>query len=203
MPIYLYLKTHRVTGLKYLGKTKMDPYKYKGSGTDWKNHLWVYGNDVVTEVIRECATSKELSKWGRYYSVIFDVVNSPEFLNRIPETGGGGEPSEEHKRKLSEALKGKNKGKKHSEEAKRKMSESSKGKNKGKKHSEEAKRKISEAKKGNKYFLGKKHSEETKRKISESEKKSKGKKTGQVPWNKGKRYTLGCTSTKSLESLWI
>jgi hypothetical protein len=61
--------------------------------------------------------------------------------------------SEETKKKLSEAHKGKT----HSEESKRKMSEV----NKGKTLSEEHKRKISEAKKGKTF------SEESKRKMSE------------------------------------
>ena len=60
--------------------------------------------------------------------------------------------SEEHKRKISDTLKGKT----HSEETKRKM--------RGIHLSEETKRKLSEAHKG------KHHSEETKRKISESNK---------------------------------
>ena len=80
--------------------------------------------------------------------------------------------SEETRRKISEA----NKGKIVSEETRRKLSEAQKGKP----HSEETKRKMSETKKGeSNHFFGKKHSEETKRKISEAGK-------GQVPWNKGK-----------------
>jgi hypothetical protein len=95
--------------------------------------------------------------------------------------------TEEHKRKLSKALKGK----KHSDKTKEKMSEVAKGKNtwsKGKKHSEKAKEKMSEAKIGrpspNKGKTrteetkrkmsvakkGKKHNEETKRKLSEANK---------------------------------
>lgn len=92
--------------------------------------------------------------------------------------------SEETKKKLSEALKGRkcgphsdetkkkiseaNKGKKRTSEQKKKMSEAHKGQiawNKGKKtrpHSEETRKKISEAHKGHS------HSEETKRKISEA-----------------------------------
>lgn len=64
--------------------------------------------------------------------------------------------SEEHKRKIAEAMKGNthNKGKKHSEEAKRKISESSKGKKRGP-HSEEQKRKMSESHKGNRSTKGK------------------------------------------------
>jgi len=32
MTIYLYKKTHNVTGLQYLGKTTRNPFTYKGSG---------------------------------------------------------------------------------------------------------------------------------------------------------------------------
>ena len=40
---YLYVKTHRITGLKYLGKTKQDPYKYRGSGVYWTSHIKKHG----------------------------------------------------------------------------------------------------------------------------------------------------------------
>jgi len=69
--------------------------------------------------------------------------------------------SEEHRRKLSEASKGRT----HSEETKRKQSEVKIGKNNpnyGKSHSKEHRRKISEAQKN------RTHSEETKIKISEA-----------------------------------
>ena len=39
MIIYLYLKQHNITGLKYFGKTEQNPYKYKGSGIYWLRHL--------------------------------------------------------------------------------------------------------------------------------------------------------------------
>jgi len=71
--------------------------------------------------------------------------------------------SEEHKRKIGEALKGR-KRPPFSEEWKRKMSET----RKGRKLSEEHKRKLSEYRKKNpvKFWLGKHHSEEIKEKIS-------------------------------------
>lgn len=38
--IYLYIKQHTVTGLKYFGKTiTKDPIKYNGSGTHWIRHI--------------------------------------------------------------------------------------------------------------------------------------------------------------------
>ena len=52
--ISIYVKTHNKTGLKYLGKTEQDPFKYSGSGRYWKKHLRVHGKDVTTEVIKEC-----------------------------------------------------------------------------------------------------------------------------------------------------
>ena len=37
--MYLYVKTHNKSGLKYLGKTIQNPFKYKGSGTYWLRHI--------------------------------------------------------------------------------------------------------------------------------------------------------------------
>lgn len=90
--------------------------------------------------------------------------------------------SEEVRRKLSEAHKGKH----HSEETRRKMSESHKGKvpanvfkkghpgyNKGKHLSEETKRKLSEILKGRPSPMrGKKHSVESRKKMSEAQKRN-------------------------------
>lgn len=105
MIIYLYKKTHNKTGLQYLGKTKEDPLKYRGSGKDWKPHIKEHGYDVTTEIVRECLTKKELSYWGRYYSKLWNIVEDPNWANKIPETGGGGHWSgrvltEEHKQKM-------------------------------------------------------------------------------------------------------
>lgn len=79
--------------------------------------------------------------------------------------------SEEARKKMSEAKKGK----KLSEEHKKKLRENNVRYWLGKKRTEETKRKLSEANKKNpvRYWLGKHHSEETKRKISEA---NKGKK---------------------------
>ena len=60
---YLYVKTHIKTGLKYLGQTKQNPFKYKGSGTDWKNHIKQFGNQVNTEIIFQTSSIEERNKW--------------------------------------------------------------------------------------------------------------------------------------------
>lgn len=107
MTTYLYIKTHKITGLKYLGKTIQDPFKYKGSGTRWCNHLNVHGNEHDTEILMECQTKEEVKQWGLYYSELYNVVESPEWANLKPENGDGGGvkgviPSPEHRAKLSE-----------------------------------------------------------------------------------------------------
>lgn len=110
MCIYLYVKTHRITGLKYLGKTtNKNPYTYHGSGVDWTAHLKEYGYEYDTEIIKECQSNQELNEWGRYYSDLWNVAKSTDWANRIPETGGGATPSEETKERIRRQLLGKKK----------------------------------------------------------------------------------------------
>lgn len=172
MIIYLYVKTHSITGLKYLGKTIQNPYTYSGSGTDWKLHLKEYGPDHVTEVLRECKTKEELNEWGRYYSQLWSVVTSKEWANRIPETGGGW-CGQESRKKISKTLTG-FKRPPRSEEHKKHLSESTRGisKPRSKQHQDawtvssklnwtnntERKKQVSELGKSNK---GRKHTLET------------------------------------------
>ena len=106
-------------------------------------------------------TQKELMALDMYYNrpaseLIFLTKSEHRSLHK---------PSEETKKKLSEAMKGKQK----SEETKKKLSEANKGENNpnyGKHFSEETRKKMSEAQKG-------KHlSEETRKKISEAKKEN-------------------------------
>ena len=155
--IYLYLKTHNISGLKYLGKTQNNPYQYKGSGVIWKKHLKKYGDDITTEILYTSDSIEEIRKKGLYYSNLFNVVESEDFANLIEEYGEGrpkgSKLSEDHKENISAAMIGhKNSvginkgtdnpmygisrygednpfyGKKHNADAKRKMSEAKKGK---------------------------------------------------------------------------
>lgn len=113
-------------------------------------------------VLLECEESN-LNMYEEYY--IFELMTYDPRVGYNKDYGGkSGRPTEETKRKLSEARKGEKHhmyGKQLSEEAKRKMSES----HKGRQFSEETRRKLSEAKKG------KHRSDETKRKISENQSK--------------------------------
>ncbi len=86
---YLYVKTHNVTGLKYLGYTKRDVYQYSGSGIDWQSHLEEFGYDFNTTVLLQTEDKKEINATGRFFSELWDVANSSGWANKIPETGGG------------------------------------------------------------------------------------------------------------------
>ena len=84
---YLYVKTHRITGLNYLGVTKKDPFKYKGSGNYWKTHIEKYGYSCDTVILQKCYTESALASWGLYYSNLWDIVRSPKWANILPEEG--------------------------------------------------------------------------------------------------------------------
>lgn len=94
MTIYLYVKTHNKTGLKYLGKTESkDPYKYRGSGKRWTSHINKHGYDVTTEILKECHSKEDLKEWGSYYSKLWNIVSDKGWANLKEETGDGGDTS--------------------------------------------------------------------------------------------------------------
>lgn len=112
MTIYLYLKTHNVTGMKYLGKTiRNDVDAYQGSGKVWKRHIKKHGYYVSTEILFESSDKELFNKVAKGYSDKLNIVESKNFANLCPEEGQGGrtEYSEERNRKISESHKGKSK----------------------------------------------------------------------------------------------
>ena len=169
MTYYLYVKTHNKTGLKYLGQTtQQHPHKYRGSGTRWIHHLRKHGYDYSTEILKECVDKHELRTWGLYYSNLWNVVKDQNWANLKPEEADGGQQSEESKRKIGLA----SKGRKQSIEARKINSEKNSGKNNpmfGKTHTIEARKRISEARKGKPSpAKGKTMSDEQKEKIRQS-----------------------------------
>jgi group I intron endonuclease len=137
-----------------------------------------YGKDNHKfEVIHHLPFDCGQSTMNQYEQLYMDLYKGCGItLLNLKEGGSNGRASEESKRKISEALKGRpahNKGKKHSEETKQKISRAGLGKksspktvaalikrnqqrkgqsppNKGKKMSDEQKRKLSEVHKGRK-----------------------------------------------------
>lgn len=148
--LYLMIKTHQITGLKYLCKrvTTSDAkaISYKGSGQYWKNHLKVHGKYINTDILAKYELEKveEFSKLCLEYSVKFNIIASEEWANLIEENGlmgaviGENNPSKkiEVALKISKSLTGKYRGEKasfygktHTLETRQKMSESNKGNN--------------------------------------------------------------------------
>ena len=133
-PTYLYIKTHNITGLKYFGKTTGDPFRYRGSGKYWLDHLKIHGNNVSTEVLglfedkNECITAAiDFSNANNIVHAV-NEDNKKVWANQIIENGidGGaaryGPHTDKTKQKISSSQKGKN----ISEETKNKIKEARK-----------------------------------------------------------------------------
>ena len=162
--IYLYKKTHKVTGLQYLGKTaRPDPYSYPGSGKRWRAHLDKHGYYFDTEILVESEDPTEIAKMGVHYSNLWNVVDDENWANLKPESGDGGTfvHTNEAKKKIGDARRGKAngfKGKTYEEIQKNSEAAKQRRKNHSKLMLE------------NNPFKGKSHSLETKQKMAESAK---------------------------------
>lgn len=133
MTIYLYVKQHSITKLKYFGKTTCkNPYKYRGSGKYWINHCDKHGWDKV-ETLRvwKFNNQTDCTDFALNFSKANMITSSDEWANlmeenALPGASQGRVTSEETKRKISKALTSRTK----SEETKLKMSKSRLGKSK-------------------------------------------------------------------------
>ena len=128
--LYLLVKTHSVTGMRYLCKrvTTSDSkaISYLGSGTRWNNHLKVHGKHINTEILVKYDLDRieEFSKLCIDYSNKFDIVKSDDWANLIIETGKPGTKID-----IYCGDKGTFFGKKHTEETKEKISIANRGDN--------------------------------------------------------------------------
>jgi len=136
---YLYIKTHNITNLKYLGYTsKPDPNKYKGSGIKWKSHLHVHGVNFSTTILLATENYEDIVLTGKFFSKLWNIVKSDEWANLKEESGDGGNPGND----AIEKIRASNSGKKLTETHKKNISANNK-----------------------KYWLNKRHSRETTEKI--------------------------------------
>ena len=76
--IYLYVKIHNITGLKYLGKTIANPFTYKGSELYWSRHLKEHGNNVSTYIIFQTECKETFKNISIYFSELWNIVESSE-----------------------------------------------------------------------------------------------------------------------------
>lgn len=192
---YIYLTINKVNHKTYVGQKKLknknwDKDNYLGSGVILKKAIKKYGKENFEKfLIQFCETKEELDKqevfWIAEYRkrglAQYNVADGGDGVKGIPAWNKGIKPSEETRKKLSEAMKvhAYNKGRHLSEETKKKISEAHKGKH----YSEETKRKMSESHKGkNIWMKGRHFSEETKKKMSEAHKGNTN--------NRGKHWKL-------------
>ena len=193
MTIYLYIKLHTKTGLKYFGKTvKNDPYVYLGSGLHWKPHIKKHGKEYV-RTLRVWAFDDltRCSEFALKFSSDNNIVISDAWANIIPENGmDGGSPKGRYRRR-------------NTAEGNKNISDSLKGKPKGL-CSMDTRLKFSNMRKGSgNTFYGKHHSDSTKEalrnanlgKTRPSESNLKASNTAKA--NKLKWYTDGTTSQLS------
>jgi hypothetical protein len=138
-PTWLYIKQHNITELKYFGKTtRKSPFGYKGSGSYWKNHLRVHGNDLSTTWCQLFESREELIEYATKFSIENNIVESTDWANLAIENGidgaftgqvpwnKGKSASLEHRKNQGDAQRGKKKIP-VSEERKKKQSETMKG----------------------------------------------------------------------------
>ena len=218
---FIYTLSYPEGNIRYVGKSdepqqRLKNHIYEARRNKWKSYknnwireLLTRDNRPIMQIIEEVDIDqwqkKEIYYINHYRSLGFDLVNT------APGGQGGGVEyhSEESKRKISDALKGKYSGEKNWNFGK-KMGPSSRREktyeeiygeekaeliikqisesHKGKIHPEEQNYKHSLFMLGKQYNLGKKDSEETKIKKSKSAKESQNEgkfKLGTTPWNKG------------------
>jgi hypothetical protein len=153
MTIYLYVKQHSVTGLKYFGMTrKPNPHKYMGSGLHWRRHITKHGKEYVKTIELWGFDDQEMcTGFALTFSKNNNIVESEEWANMCAETGlwyggcFGLKHSEETKQKISKS----GKGRIINEETKQKLKKASTGRIKSKEECV----KISNARKGKESYL--------------------------------------------------
>lgn len=162
----VYLHTNKVNGMIYIGMTCRTLEERWNSGYQGNPHFYraikKYGRDAFKhEVLAENLEKEEAEQLERFYISKYNSTD-PKIGYNIEKGGNSiGKHSEETKRKISEAQKGRP----FTEEHKRNLSIS----HKGYKPTAEQLAKLSKRMKGNRYTLGYRHTEEAKRKMSASQ----------------------------------
>ena len=141
MIIYLYVKQHSITGLKYFGKTvSKDPFKYLGSGKYWVPHIKKHGKQYIKTLEVWGFDNQEMcTEFALNFSKENNIVESNEWANLCEENGIGFTLTEIQKIKIAKASKGNKNGmfgKTHTDEVKSILAEKATNRFKGKSYEE-------------------------------------------------------------------
>ena len=88
--IHICKKTCNICNLVYICKTQQDPYKYNGSGTEWKKHNESCGINHTTEILFTSSDKEKVRKFCIEYGSKINPKywTKPEYANMIMEGGG-------------------------------------------------------------------------------------------------------------------
>lgn len=147
--IYLYVKQHSITGLKYFGKTITNPFKYSGSGKYWKSHIKKNGTQHIKTIDVYGFDDQELcTEFAINFSIENNIIESEEWANLVIEDArqNYAEPYKEPKQlTMFKYFRYTNTGNKHTSAQKNKWSNDRKGEGNSfynKNHNDETKKKI-------------------------------------------------------------
>lgn len=175
--MFIYKTTNLINGMIYIGKRQKERSNYLGSGKYLKNAIKKYGKEnFKREIIEDnIEDSKSLCEREKFW-ISFYKSNDKNIGYNLTNGGDGvcrGPLSEEHKKKISKALKGRV----FSEEDKRKMSEGRIGMKFSEEHIKHMSERIVSKESTEKRVAkmkGRKASEETRRKMRESSNPRRG-----------------------------
>lgn len=89
--VYLYVKEHEITKLKYFGRTFRDPYTYIGSGKVWLEHVKEHGRKHVRTLrVWEFENLDDCSAFATTFSRDNNIVLSVEWANLMEENAYSG-----------------------------------------------------------------------------------------------------------------
>jgi len=100
-PARLHVKQQALTCKKYFGVTiKENIDEYIGSGPTWNEHVKEHGIEhIITWWVSDWFYFKEeINELAMHYSKLWDIVKSPDWMNKIAECGIS--PSKELKERI-------------------------------------------------------------------------------------------------------
>lgn len=89
VPTSLYIKQHKITGLRYFGKTVQENVAaYSGSGSRWLPHIKKHGAEHVETIWTEKFDNvDDIYDFATFFSEFMNIVVDDSWANRIIETG--------------------------------------------------------------------------------------------------------------------